>query len=226
MSFKCAAMPVGVAGCSLQLRCSGVTSLAPPLGSRGLLSCLGAVIGLRDNVVVFTALQTHLKDGQRTKEGSEDGVGVSRLYMTKSGHLSVRLDEFFGDPQKVNFSQCSKVGLETELVSADPRVELLRAKPPPLLECYQASHLVMHLDFTVILPYSGVGSSPLYHPGHTYRAGKIMSPFRVKATQDLGSCAPSSRGPSGSLLPPRSQSHVVGRGIDQRGHQVDHLQAC
>ena len=66
MSFKCTAMPVGVAGCNLQLRCSGVTSLVPPLGSRGLLSCLGAVIGLRDNVV-FSTLQTHLTDGQRTK---------------------------------------------------------------------------------------------------------------------------------------------------------------
>ena len=89
MSFKCTAMAGGVAGCNFQLRCSGVLSQVPPLGSRGLLSCLGAVIGLQDNVVVFTALQTHLKDCNRTKKGSEDGVGASRLYMTKSGHLSV-----------------------------------------------------------------------------------------------------------------------------------------
>ena len=69
MSFKCIAMPVGVAGRSLQLRCSGVSSQVPSLGSRALLSCLGAVIGLQDDMVVFTALQTHLRDGQRTKEG-------------------------------------------------------------------------------------------------------------------------------------------------------------
>ena len=31
MSFKCTAMPVGIAGCNLQLRCSGVTSSVPPL---------------------------------------------------------------------------------------------------------------------------------------------------------------------------------------------------
>ena len=79
-------------------------------------------------MVVFTTLQTHLKDGLRTTEGSEDGVGVPRLYMTKSGHLSIRLDEFSGDPGKVNFSKCSKVVSEMESVSADPRVKLLRAK--------------------------------------------------------------------------------------------------
>ena len=132
------------------------------------MSRLGAVIGLRDNVVVFTALQTHL-DGPRTKDGLKDSVGVSRLYMTKSGHLSVRLDEFFGDPREVDFSSCSKVGLETELVSADSRVELFKVKSPPLLQCYQASHLVLQPDCTVTLPvFPGVGSSPLYHPGNTY----------------------------------------------------------
>ena len=132
-------MPVGGAGCNLQLRVYVVTSQVPFLESRALLPSLGAVTGLRDNTVVFTALQTHLKDCHRTKEGLGEDVGASCLYMTKSGHLSVRLDEFFGDPRKVDFHRRSKVGLETELVSADPRVELLRVKSLPLLECYQAS---------------------------------------------------------------------------------------
>ena len=89
MSFRCTAIPAGVAGCNLQLRVSGVTSQVLALGSRALLSSLGAVIGLRENTVVFTAPQSHLADGRRTKESSDDDVGASRLYMAKSGHLSV-----------------------------------------------------------------------------------------------------------------------------------------
>ena len=56
---------------------------------------------------------------------------MSRLYMTKSGHLVIRLDEFFGDPRAVNFCKCSSVDLETKIVSADSPVELYHVKSLP-----------------------------------------------------------------------------------------------